>query len=160
MWSRKSLASMLLAAGMLGLAATPLPSLAEVDIQLNFGPPPPRYEVVPPPRAGYVWAPGYWEWEGRRHVWRSGHWEATRPGYVYHSPRWVEHDGRWVYHASRWDRNGDGIPDRRQGYADNDRDGIPNYRDPTPNGEHRLRDRDHDGVPDRYDSRPDNPNRH
>jgi hypothetical protein len=47
-------------------------------------------------------------------------------------------------------------------YADNDRDGIPNYRDPTPNGNHGNphRDRDGDGVPDRYDARPDNPYRH
>src|ERR1044072_1544104 len=115
MWSRKSLVSMLLAAGMLGAAAAPLPSLADVDISLNFGPPPPRYEVVPPPRQGYVWAPGYWGWDGHRHVWHTGHWADARAGYVYNAPRWVERDGRWTYHASRWDRNGNGIADRREG---------------------------------------------
>ncbi|MES2943084.1 MAG: thrombospondin type 3 repeat-containing protein [Pseudomonadota bacterium] len=38
----------------------------------------------------------------------------------------------------------------RRGYADQDRDGIPNRAD---------RDRDGDGVPNRYDGRPTNPNR-
>ncbi|VTU20223.1 hypothetical protein H6CHR_01343 [Variovorax sp. PBL-H6] len=38
----------------------------------------------------------------------------------------------------------------RGGYADRDRDGVPNRYD---------RDRDNDGVPNRYDSRPNNPNR-
>jgi hypothetical protein len=128
---------------MVGAAAVPLPSLADVAVELNFGPPPARYEVVPAPRSGYVWAPGYWHWDGRRHVWRSGHWEADRPGYVYVQPNWVERNGRWQYSASRWDRDGDGIPNRR---------------DPTPNGNPRW-DRDGDGVANRYDARPDNPYR-
>ena len=102
MWSRKSLASMLLAAGMLGLAATPLPSLAEVDIQLNFGPPPPRYEVVPPPRAGYVWAPGYWAWNGYQHVWVRGHWIAARPGYVWVADRWERRGPHWHHVHGHW----------------------------------------------------------
>jgi len=110
-----------------------VPAGAEVIIQ--FAPPPDRYEVVPPARRGWVWEPGHWRWNGRRHVWVSGHWERHRVGYVYVGPRWVEHDGRWVYHARRWDR---------------DRDGIPNRVD---------RDRDGDGVPNRYDRRPDNPYR-
>ena len=143
MWSRKKLTSMLFAAGMIGAVALPLPGFAAVDIELNFGPPPPRYEVVPPPRPGYVWAPGYWGWDNHRHVWHRGHWEAARPGYVYREPRWVEHNGHWRYQASRWDHDGDGIPNRR---------------DPTPNGGHGG-DRDHDGVPNRYDSHPDNPHR-
>jgi hypothetical protein len=135
---------MLVAAGMFGAAAAPTASLAAVDVQLNYGPPAPRYEAVPPPRHGYVWAPGHWQWDGHRHVWSEGHWLRAREGYVYHAPQWREHNGRWSYQASRWDRDGDGIPNRS---------------DPTPNGERRA-DRDHDGVPDRYDARPDNPNRH
>jgi hypothetical protein len=62
------------------------PAAAQVDVSVTIGtpPPPPRYEVVPAPRAGYVWAPGYWQWEGSRHVWAPGHWIAERQGY-----RWV-----------------------------------------------------------------------
>jgi hypothetical protein len=128
-------------------ATTPLlmaaPAGAQVDFNINIAtaPPAPRYEVMPAPRAGYVWAPGYWHWDGRRHVWMAGHWETARPGYRYVQPRWERYtDGgreRWRYHASRWDRDGDGIPNRydrhdnrRDGpYGDRDRDGIPNYRD-------------------------------
>ncbi len=165
MRTRKALIAMLLAAGVIGATAAPAPSVAAVDIQLSFGPPPPRYEPVPPPRRGYVWAPGHWQWEGHRHVWYSGQWVQARPGYVYREPRWVEHSGRWTYQASRWDRDGDGIPNRRdatphgQRYADHDRDGIPDHRDRTPYGGSRA-DRDGDGVANRYDARPDNPYRH
>ena len=50
------------------------PAAAEVDLSVTIGtpPPPPRYEVIPAPRAGYVWAPGYWRWEGHRHAWMPG----------------------------------------------------------------------------------------
>ena len=154
MRSRKALIAMLLAAGMIGAAATPVPSIAAVDVQLNFGPPPPRYEAVPAPRRGYVWAPGHWEWNGHRHVWAEGHWIRAREGYAYRAPEWREHNGRWTYHASRWDRDGDGIPDRYENARrDRDHDGIPDRY------ENARRDRDHDGVPDRYDARPDNPYR-
>jgi hypothetical protein len=32
------------------------------------------YEVMPPPRAGHIWSPGRWEWNGYRHRWVAGHW--------------------------------------------------------------------------------------
>ena len=32
--------------------------------------------VQPAPRAGYIWSPGHWEWNGRRHVWVAGRWIA------------------------------------------------------------------------------------
>lgn len=82
-----------------------------VNVQFN-APPPPRYEAVPAPRRGHVWAPGYWEPRGHRHVWRAGHWVQSRPGYVYRQPAWVQHGGRWDYRPSRWDRDGDGVPNR------------------------------------------------
>ncbi len=142
---KKVLVSVLFAAGIIGAVATSVPSMAAVDIQLNFGPPADRYEAVPAPRRGYIWAPGHWQWNANRnrHLWKAGYWEAARPGYVFQRPQWVERDGRWRYQARRWD---------------NDGDGIPNNRDATPNGGRRG-DRDGDGVPDRIDRRPNNPNR-
>jgi len=146
MFTKKVLVSMLFAAGMLGAVATPLSSVAAVDIQLNFGPPADRYEAVPAPRRGYVWAPGHWQWNANRnrHFWTAGYWERARPGYAFQRPQWVERDGRWHYQARHWD---------------NDGDRVPNYRDATPNGPARRGDRDGDGVPDRFDQRPNNPNR-
>lgn len=80
------------------------PATAQVSLSINVGvaPPPLRYEVVPAPRVGYVWAPGYWNWSGRRYVWVGGTWHHSRPGYVYYNPRWVHDRGRWVYHRSYW----------------------------------------------------------
>lgn len=124
------------------------PVRADTDVYLNFGPPAVRYEAVPVARPGYVWAPGFWNWNGHRHVWVRGHWVRERPGYVYYAPRWYNDGGRWRFERERWDR-GDRVAHR--GYGDRDRDGVPNRYD---------RDRDGDGVPNRYDSHPDNPRRH
>jgi hypothetical protein len=97
---------MLLAAATIGAIAIPLASFAAVGIYLNFAPPPPPLEVMPPPRYGYVWAPGYWAWRAQRHVWVRGHWIRERPGYIYQPHRWVERDGRWYLERGRWDHHG------------------------------------------------------
>ncbi|NGZ83556.1 YXWGXW repeat-containing protein [Duganella aceris] len=157
----------LYAAAMLALSAAAFaPAIASaqvgVSVVIRDAPPPPRYERVPAPRHGYVWAPGYWDWRGNRHHWIGGTWVTARPGYVYMQPRWEQRDGRWYRQEARWDRgpNGDrdhdGVPNRydrhdnrgdHRGYGDKDHDGVPNRYD---------RDRDGDGVPNRADRHPDN----
>jgi hypothetical protein len=122
-----------LVAGSLGVS---VPSFSAVYVEI--APPPPRVEVVPAPRRGYVWVPGYWDWRHGRHVWVSGAWVRERRGYRYAAPRWVERNGRWYMEQGRWAR------------GDRDHDGIPNRDD---------RDKDNDGVPNRYDARPNNPYR-
>ena len=129
------LAAALAIGGTCAMTATPAQARVHVDVYANVAPPPLRAEVVPAPRRGYVWVPGYWEWPGHRHLWMQGYWVKARPGYHYREPRWVEHGGRWNMQPGGWDRDGDGIPNRRD------------------------RDRDGDGVPNRYDQRPDNPYR-
>ena len=96
-------------------------AVAATYIDVRVAPPPPRYEVVPAARPGYVWAPGYWDWTGRRHVWVNGHWERARHGYVYHEPRWVQDGDRWRLHRGAWDRDHDGVPDRVDAHPDNPR---------------------------------------
>ena len=139
MWTRKLLLGTIVASTFAAVAPT---AQAAVEVYVNIPPPAVRYEVVPAARAGYVWAPGYWNWRNNRHVWVKGNWQRERVGYFYHPHRWMEHDGRWKYERSRWDRN--------RPMGDRDRDGVPNARD---------RDRDGDGVPNRLDSKPNNPNR-
>jgi hypothetical protein len=101
------------------------PAAAEVDLNVVIGTPPPplRYEVVPAPRAGYVWAPGHWRWDGHQHVWHGGVWVAHRAGYRYVPDRWERYvdngHERWRYHASSWDRDGDGVPNRYDNHPDN-----------------------------------------
>ena len=77
-------------------------AVAAPYVDVHVGPPPPRHEAVPAPRAGYVWAPGYWDWRGHRHVWVNGHWERARHGYVYHEPRWEQDGDRWRLYRGAW----------------------------------------------------------
>ena len=128
-----------------------MPAAAQINVDINLGPPPaPRYEVVPAPRPGYLWAPGYWRADGRQHAWQEGHWEQARPGYRYVPDRWERYseNGRekWRHQASRWDRDGDGIPNR------------VDRHDNRPHGDKRganrpMGDRDHDGIPNAFDGR-------
>jgi hypothetical protein len=169
------------AAALLALSAaafTPSIAAAQVGVTVVIGqaPPPLRYERVPPPRNGYIWSPGYWDWRSNRHVWIGGNWVAARPGYVYAQPHWVQRQGRWYREQARWnrgpngDRDHDGVPNRydhhdnRGHYRDDHRnDHRSDHRNDHRNDhrdDHRGRgDRDHDGVPDRHDRRPDNPRR-
>ncbi|HEY2254476.1 MAG TPA: hypothetical protein VGI11_02465 [Variovorax sp.] len=95
------------AASLLSLGAVVAPSAAQAQpaIDIRVGPPPPRFEPVPPPRHGYVWAGGHYEWVGGRYAWRPGGWVHERPGYVYRTPQWEQHEGRWAYHGGGWDRS-------------------------------------------------------
>ncbi len=121
---RKTILSLLLAAVTLGAVAIPAISEAHADIRVYVAPPPLRYEVVPQPRYGYVWTPGYWDWRhhhrhGYRHVWIDGYWVTERRGYYYQPHRWVQRDGYWYSERARWDRDGDGVPNRYDRYPNN-----------------------------------------
>ena len=108
---------------------TPAAAQASLNISIGTPPPAPIYEAVPAPRAGYVWAPGFWRWEGSRHVWAPGHWMAERRGYSWVPDRWEHVNGGWHHNEGHWNRMA------------------------------ALGDRDHDGVPKAYDRHPDNPYR-
>jgi len=144
--------TLLIAAALAGaMGTTALPAMADTII-VRTAPPPPRSEAVPEARRGYTWAPGHWDWNGRRYVWMRGKWVRDEPGYVYRPQVWEERNGRWVAERGGWtpgDRDHDGIPNRYD--RDRDNDGIPNRYD---------RDRDNDGVPNRADAQPNNPRRY
>jgi WXXGXW repeat (2 copies) len=92
--------------GALGIAmlAAPLAARAQVAVGIMVAPPAPRYEPMPPPRPGYVWAPGHWQWAGGRYAWDGGRWMEARPGYHWEPGRW-DHQGRgWAYSEGRWMR--------------------------------------------------------
>lgn len=101
------------AASLLSAGALTVPTAAQAQpVVIQVAPPAPRFERVPPPRRGYVWAPGHYEWRGGRHAWVGGVWVRERPGYAYRAPQWRQDGGRWQYSAGRWDRDGDGVPNR------------------------------------------------
>jgi len=65
-------------------------------------PPPPWTVERVRPRPGYIWAPGYWRWDGRRYVSVRGHYERQRPGYHYAPGRWEHRRDGWHWHAGAW----------------------------------------------------------
>ena len=134
----------------------PAEAVAQVGVSIVIGnaPPPPRYEVVPAPRHGYEWAPGYWNVKHKKHKWTKGHWERVRTGHYYQRPQWRQGNDGWRLHRGGWqpgnhhgNRKGHG---KKGGHGDLDRDGVPNRYD---------RDRDGDGVSNRHDRKPDNAHR-
>ena len=86
------------------LGSLAVPAIADVGVFVDVAPPPPRVEVVPAPRPGYTWAPGFWEWRHGQHVWVRGHWMRERHGMYWHPDRWVEREGRWGFERGHWDR--------------------------------------------------------
>jgi hypothetical protein len=74
------------------------------DLRIGTPPPPPRVVEVPAARPGYVWAPGYWNWEGRRHVWHDGNWIRERRGYHYVAPAWEPVGHEYGFHRGHWER--------------------------------------------------------
>jgi hypothetical protein len=127
----KTVLGAVLAASLMGFGAA-----AQAQFVVSIAPPAPQYEVVPAPRAGYVWAAGHHEWRNGNYVWVPGHWVTARNGYDYQAHRWVQRgNGEWTLVGGNWERRGPN--------GDRDRDGIANRYD---------RDRDGDGVPNRYDN--------
>lgn len=87
-----------------GSVATITASSASADVYVRIAPPAPRYEVAPALAPGWVWAPGYWNWSGRKYVWVSGHRMHARGHHGQWVPdRWVEDHGRWRREHGHWD---------------------------------------------------------
>ena len=160
-----SIKSLLLAATVAagGLAAVALPTAAQaqayINVQIGTPPPPPRYEVVPAARPGYVWAPGHYEWAHNNHIWRRGHWVQARAGHDYVPAAWHAQGNRWVYQAPRWDAR----PVRAAGNSPRHWDNRDHRGNRDNRGRQNARpgwDRDGDGVPNRRDQRPNTPRRY
>src|SRR5450756_1543679 len=94
---RNLLLSLLLAA-----SAFAAPAYAQVSVNINVGPPEPQYEVVPTMQPGYVWAPGYWGWNGDRHVWIRGRSIVQREGYNWAPDRWDQRNNSYYRTAGHW----------------------------------------------------------
>lgn len=77
------------------------------EVVIGVPPPAPYAEVVPPsPGYGYIWAPGYWRWDGRRHVWVHGYWTPSRARERWTPHHWeADHRGRWHLRGGHWSRH-------------------------------------------------------
>ena len=82
--------------------AEPLPPGSMVKVVAPRAPPITVVEQIPPPRRGYIWSRGYWQWDGTRYVAVRGHWEAMHPGYHYVHPHWVHGRDGWHFRPGIW----------------------------------------------------------
>lgn len=79
-------------------------AVAGAQLVVRIGPPPPpRVEIVPRARNGYVWVPGYQRWDGRRYVWVNGRYRRPpRRGGVWVAGEWRGERGGQVWHRGYW----------------------------------------------------------
>lgn len=161
MFRRIALTTLVAAAtfGTVSMATAPFaPASAQVNITFGSPPPPVRYEAIPAPRAGQVWAPGQWQLQNDQYVWTNGRWQQARPGYRYVPDNWERYSAsgrdQWRYRPSRWDRDGDGIPNKYD-KRDNRKDNRDN-NNRSNNATNPFGDRDRDGIPNILDNQNNN----
>jgi hypothetical protein len=96
---------LLLALG-LALCQVVIPQWASAgtEILTDAPPPPDRVEHAPPPRDGYVWGAGHWEWNRRSYVWVSGTWIVERRAAHWVVDRWEQEGTKWHYVPGHWER--------------------------------------------------------
>jgi WXXGXW repeat (2 copies) len=115
MKSTVGLSSAAFALMVLAAASAPSAFADSIDLHVNTGnvsvgidigtpPPAPIVETVPVARPGYVWTPGFWSWEGRRHVWVRGAWQKERPGYAFVPGKWEQRGNSWHFEPGRWEQ--------------------------------------------------------
>jgi hypothetical protein len=95
---------LVMALSSLGAAVIPESVFAGAEIVTDAPPPPDRAEHAPPPRDGYVWGAGHWEWNGRSYVWISGTWIPERRAAHWVVARWEQVGTQWHYVAGHWER--------------------------------------------------------
>jgi hypothetical protein len=74
------------------------------DVVVRIAPPHPIVERHgPPPGRGYLWVPGYYNWNGRSYVWVPGTWQLPPRPHAHWTPhRWVRRDHGWVLVPGHW----------------------------------------------------------
>ncbi len=91
----------------IGAIAAPLPSFAEVKVmRVLVDVPPPEAKVSTPPtptKVGYVWSPGYWNWDGSKYVAVEGNWVAVVEKKKWVAPVWNKEDNKWYFTAGHWE---------------------------------------------------------
>lgn len=96
----KSLPTALNLPAMLLIGLTSIPGVA-APVTSSVAPPPARVERVEP-HDGYVWAPGYWEWNGRSYHWVSGTYILEHRGAHWVADRWEQVGSDWQHVAGHW----------------------------------------------------------
>jgi len=88
------------------ILATPAPSSAQISVGVRVGiapPPLPEYEQPDCPGDGYIWTPGYWDWDGTEYYWVPGTWvEAPEVGDLWTPGYWGWDDGGYYFNQGYW----------------------------------------------------------
>jgi hypothetical protein len=84
------------------LAACVVEPAQRETVVVHTAPPPPRVEVVPAPREGYVWEQGHWQWRNGAYLWEPGHWELVQVGYHWVRGHWDQRGDGWVWVKGHW----------------------------------------------------------
>jgi hypothetical protein len=86
--------------------ALPAPSSAQISVGVAVGiapPPLPDYAQPSCPGDGYIWTPGYWDWDGNEYYWVPGTWvEAPEVGYLWTPGYWGWGDGGYFFNEGYW----------------------------------------------------------
>ena len=83
---------------------TAAPAQVAVGVSVSFGPPElPVYEQPVCPAEGYLWVPGYWQWDGDDYFWVPGTWvEPPQVGFLWTPGYWAWRDSGYVFTAGYW----------------------------------------------------------
>ena len=66
-------------------------------------PPLPEYEQPPLPAPGYIWTPGYWNWNNDDYYWVPGTWvEPPHPGLLWTPGYWGFVNGAYMFNRGYW----------------------------------------------------------
>jgi len=101
---RTTVLAALTAVTLAGLSACVVEPAGGYYADVDVAPPPPRVVITPDVRAGYVWAPGYWRWNGHQHVWVDGRYLRERRGYHWRPAHWETRRGRYHFEQGHWER--------------------------------------------------------
>lgn len=87
---------------------------------------PPQANESPQSRAGYVWQPGRWAWDGSgEYVWVAGQLVPERRGFKWNPGRWIRGQANWQWEEGRW----------VEAPVSEPYDGAPRYAPPAPREE-------------------------
>jgi hypothetical protein len=75
------------------------------EVYTDQTPPPPREFQPPHARDGYVWAPGFWDWNGKNFHWVNGTWLVERRARHWVADHWEQNEARWHFVPGRWEQS-------------------------------------------------------
>jgi hypothetical protein len=78
------------------------PAFGAASVVSDVAPPPARAENVAP-RAGYIWAPGHWDWNGHSYAWVSGSYVFDRRPATWAPDHWEQSGAQWQYVPGHWE---------------------------------------------------------